>query len=65
MKTPSDQLVKISMSKIPVDQPLELGDDVKLFIQGNITKLSHEDNQDGTYDQVYIVKGIIAEVLGD
>jgi hypothetical protein len=61
----NEQLVKISMSKIPVDQPLSLGDDVQIIIQGTVTKLSHEDCQDGTYDVVYIVKGVLAEVIKD
>lgn len=56
-------LIKISMGKIPIEQPLELGEDVKLFVKGNVAKLSHEDNQDGTFDEVYIVKGIVAETI--
>jgi len=59
---PDQYLVKISMSKIPVEFPLELGQDVSLFVKGNITKLSHEDNQNNTYDEVYTVKGLVAEV---
>ena len=62
---PDQYLVKISMSKIPVEFPLELGQDVSLFVKGNITKLSHEDNQNNTYDEVYTVKGLVAEVLAD
>jgi hypothetical protein len=59
----NQNLVKISMSKIPIDSTLELGQEVKLFVEGSITKISQEDNQDGSFDQVYIVKGIMSEVI--
>lgn len=64
-KRVDQHLVKISMSKIPIESPLELGQDVSLFVKGNITKLSHEDNQDGTFDEVYVLKGLVAEVISD
>ncbi len=62
---PDQYLVKISMSKIPVEFPLELGQDLEIVVKGTIVKSSNEDNQDGTYDEVYIVKGLVAEVLAD
>jgi len=59
-KRVNEHLVKISTSKITIPNELNLGDEVTLVVQGDVTKIEQEDNQDGTYDQIYIVKGIIA-----
>lgn len=60
-----EKLVKISLSKIPVEETLELGDDVAITVRGTVVKVAHEDNQDGTYDEVYTVKGIVGEAVKD
>jgi len=61
-KTVDEHLVKISMSKIPIEETLELGQDVNILVKGTVTKVSQEDNNDGSYNQVYIIKGAVAEV---
>lgn len=58
----NERLVKISAGIVPVEQELELGQDVQLTISGNITKVEHLDQQDGTINVVYVVKGIISYV---
>lgn len=58
----NEKLIKISAGVVPVEQELELGQDVQLTISGNITKVEHLDQQDGTINVVYIVKGIISYV---
>ena len=60
-----EKLIKVSLSKIPVDQEFNLGDDVTVVVRGVVTKLAHEDNQGGSYDEVYTVKGIVAEAVKD
>ena len=58
----NEKLVKVSMGKVPIIGELKLGDEVQILMQGEVTKEEHENNQDGTYNQVFIVKGIIAYV---
>lgn len=58
----NERLVKISAGVVPVEQELELGQDVQLTISGNITKVEHLDQQDGTINVVYVVKGMISYV---
>ena len=57
-----EKVVKISLSKIPIEEELNLGDDVTIVVSGSVVKIAHEDNQDGSYDVVYIVKGMVGEV---
>jgi hypothetical protein len=58
----NERLVKISAGLTPIEGKLELGDDVQIVIQGNVVKTEQKDLQDGTYDIVYVVKGLIAYV---
>lgn len=60
-----EKLVKISLSKIPVDFNLELGQDITILVNATVVKVAHEDNNDSTYDEVYTVKGVTAEVIKD
>lgn len=55
-------LIKISAGYVQVPSKLELGSDVLALVDGEITKVEQKDNQDGTFDEVYTVKGRIAEV---
>lgn len=63
--TVDQHLIKISMGQIPIDKKLKLSEDVKLFVSGNITKVEQKDNQNGTFDEVYTIKGIVADALVD
>lgn len=58
----NERLVKISAGLVPIEGDLKLGDDVQILVSGNVVKTEHKDNQDGTYDLVFIVKGLIAYV---
>lgn len=53
--------VKISAGKIEIDKPLQNGSSVILRVEGDVIKEEHVDNQDGTEDIVYHVKGILVE----
>ena len=55
-----EHLVKVSAGQIVTDKPLDLGDEVVLIVKGTVTKIEQLDNQDGTINQVYIVKGDLA-----
>ena len=57
-----EKLVKISLSKIPIEYSLDLGDDVTIVISGTVVKISQEDNQDGSCNEVYTIKGVVGEV---
>lgn len=63
MKTVDERLVKVSMAQIPVTDTLELGDTVRVMVEGDVTKIEHKDNQDNTFNEVYCIKGIFAEVV--
>lgn len=53
--------VKISAGKIEIEHALQNGAEVSLRVQGDVVKEEHIDNQDGTEDIVYVVKGIIID----
>lgn len=55
--------VKISAPKIEIDKPLQNGSSVVLRVEGDVVKEEHIDNQDGTEDVVYVVKGILVEAI--
>lgn len=50
------------MSKVPILGELKLGDEVQILMQGEVVKEEREDCQDGSYNQVFIVKGTISYV---
>jgi len=60
----NERLIKVSMSKMAVDfvQEPQLGDDVQITIKGSIVKTEDGDNQNGTKDRTYVVKGVIARL---
>ena len=56
----NERLIKIS-SPIPTVKKLKLGQDVEMTIAGqeitlNCVKIEQKDNQDGTVDEVYVLK---------
>lgn len=57
----NEYAIKISMSKINIPNSLKLGDEVTIQLTGDVTKIEQLDQQDGTYDEVYTVKGIFAD----
>lgn len=57
----NEHLVKVQgTSAIPIENGLGLGDDVTLLIEGTVVKILAEDNQDGTQNLTYVVKGVLA-----
>lgn len=58
----NEKLVKVSTSLVTIEGNLKLGDDVQILLSGAVTDVKQRDNGDGTYDEVYFVKGIIAYV---
>lgn len=63
MKPINERFIKISQSKIVVDKDFNNGDEIKILVTGDITKVEYPDNQDGTEDKVGILKGLFAEIL--
>lgn len=59
----NENLVKISAGKVVTPFPLNLGEDVDILIEGTVVKSEDADNNDGSVDRTFVVKGIIAEVL--
>ena len=56
------KVICVSMSKVPIQGELKLGDEVQILMHGEVVKEEREDNQDGSYNQVFIVKGTISYV---
>jgi len=59
----NEKLLKVSAGQIVLDGELNLGDDVIIRIDGTVTKTEDHDNQDGTVNRVFTVKGTIADIL--
>ncbi len=57
----NERLIRVSSGLIVTSQSLEIGSDISLSIEGTVTKIEYKDNQDGTVDEVMVVKGIICE----
>lgn len=41
---------------------IELGDDKKVIVEGNLVNVVEKDNQDGTRNREYVIKIITAEI---
>lgn len=54
----NERLIKISMSPAETNKTYLLGDDVELNVKGTVVKEERLDQQDGTYNLVYIVKAV-------
>lgn len=57
--------MKVSAGYIVLQEPLKIDEDVILMVEGNVTKVEDHSNQDGTIKRVFVVKGIIGEVVKD
>lgn len=53
-------LLKISAGAIYIDAPMELGSEVDVVVRGSVVKIEDKDNQDGTFNRVYVLKGELA-----
>jgi hypothetical protein len=61
--TINENLVLINASSIPIATELKMGDDVTIGIQGSVIKIEDSDNQDGTVNRTYKIKGIVGDVI--
>ena len=61
----NERLVKVSAAAIPISEELELGDDIVLIVTGSAVKSEDRDNQDGTIDRIFTVKGELAVKVED
>lgn len=50
-----------SRDLIGIPEPLNLGDDVILIVQGSVEEIKEINNHNGTKDVIYLVKGAIAK----
>jgi hypothetical protein len=48
--------------KFEVENPIELGSDIKFEVDANCVKIETLDNQDGTINVVYVLKPLSVEV---
>lgn len=48
--------------KFEINRPIELGEDIELKIKVSCVKIETFDNQDGSVDQVYILKPLEVEL---
>ena len=60
MKNIDELQIKIS-GRACIDEKLELGQDVKLEIQGSVVKEETYDNQDGSVSICYVVKPVLVK----
>lgn len=57
----NENLIKVKSDAIPIGRTMELGEDVRLLLEGTVVQLQEVDNNDGTKNVIYLVKGIIAQ----
>lgn len=60
----NERFLRISHWKrdwVPMENPLEMDKDVKLEIIGQVSGVEYESNNDGTVDEIFIIKGLLAE----
>ena len=59
--TVNEYLLKVQgSSPVTLQGALTVGQDVSLKVDGCVVKAVIEDNNDGTFNMTYIVKGVIA-----
>jgi hypothetical protein len=58
----NDHCITVSAGHISIGEPLSMGDTVTVIVEGDVVQVKQDDNQDGTYDLIYKIKGAIAQV---
>ena len=61
--TVNERLVKISASAIITPEELHIGEEVSLLVKGSVVKIEDRDNQDGTINRVFVIKGELGESI--
>ncbi len=56
-----ERLVKVSAGAITIPESLKVGEEVALYVKGTVVKVEYHDNQDGTVNEMAVVKGELAE----
>lgn len=64
MKEINEHIVKLS-GKANIPSELEMGNNYKLSIDGEITAITESNNDDGTYDRYYKFVPILCSILKD
>lgn len=57
----NEYLVRISASKAPFTNELNMGQEVIFGGKGTVTKIEDTDNQDGTINRTFVIKVEFAE----
>lgn len=57
----NEYLVRISASKAPFTNELNMGQEVIFGGKGTVTKIEDTDNQDGTINRTFVIKIEFAE----
>ena len=53
----NERLLTISRAYIATADDFNLGDELSISIEGEVVKIEHKDNQDGTENIVYHIRG--------
>lgn len=61
--TINSRSVRLMTSKIEIDKYLDMGQEVTISVVGDVVKIEHTDQYDGTFDVVYVIKGHLAEEI--
>ena len=64
METINDYILKLT-GKVSILEPLELGHNYKLLIDGEVTSVTDTNNQDGTKNRVYKYEPILCTIQKD
>lgn len=59
----NEKLIKFR-GKVAAEKTFLLGDEVELKIKGEVIKVERENNHDGTYDEIYVIK-LLEPILKD
>jgi len=58
----NEYLVSFSKGFIPIDQELEIGDQVRADVEFEVDKIEIQNNHDGTVNKIYKLKGFFATI---
>lgn len=58
--TINERLIRVKASAIPIENDLEMDEDLTFTVEGTVEKVEETNNHDGTKNVTYIVKGIVA-----
>ncbi len=56
----NERLLNVSQAYVTIPDELEIGQDVVITLEGEVTSVRDESNHDGTYNRIYRVRGRLA-----